>query len=260
MALVAHGREAHVALDWLVERQGADGSVGITQDQSAPGWPTAEAVLAWALADRHAAGDAGRYAVPIDRGVHWLLSSRGIAIERVDPLSHDSSLIGWPWVEGTHSWIEPTAWAVLALKSVGLAEHVRTREAVRLLVDRLLPEGGCNFGNTFVLGQQLLPHLESSGVCLLALAGERNNDPRIGLTADYLERELSRQTATASLSFTLLALAAHNRLPSLAGPLLAAAAERMLVRDRCAYKLAVLALAARGADHPLTTPTEERLP
>ena len=36
-----------------------------------------------------------------------------------EQLGHDSTLIGWPWVEGTHSWIEPTAWAVLALKSVG---------------------------------------------------------------------------------------------------------------------------------------------
>ncbi len=183
-----------------------------------------------------------------------------MALERIEELGHDSTLIGWPWVEGTHSWIEPTAWAVLALKSVGLAQHARTREAVRLLIDRLLPDGGCNFGNTFVLGQQLLPHLQSSGVCMLALAGEKDNDPRIGRTADYLEREISRHTATASLSFSLLGLAAHDRQPALVGPLLAAAAERMLVRDRSAHKLALLALAAQAADHPLTTPTTERLP
>ena len=181
-------------------------------------------------------------------------------LERNEQLGHDSTLIGWPWVEGTHSWIEPTAWAVLALKAVGLAQHPRTREAVRLLVDRLLPDGGCNFGNTFVLGQQLLPHLQSSGICLLALAGEKIDDPRIGRTGDYLERELSRQTATASLSYSLLGLAAHDRQPAMAGPLLAAAAERMLVRDRSAHKLALLALAAKAADHPLTTPTVERLP
>ena len=108
---------------------------------------------------------------------------RGIAVERYEELGHDSSLIGWPWVEGTHSWIEPTAWAVLALKAVGLRQHPRTREAVRLLVDRLLPEGGCNFGNTYVLGQQLLPHLQSSGICLLALAGEKIDDPRIDRTS-----------------------------------------------------------------------------
>ena len=116
---------------------------------------------------------------PISRGIDWLVETRGVALERTEQLGHDSTLIGWPWVEGTHSWIEPTAWAVLALKSAGLSQHPRTREAIRLLIDRLLPDGGCNFGNTVVLGQQLLPHLQSSGICLLALAGERVDDPRI---------------------------------------------------------------------------------
>jgi hypothetical protein len=179
---------------------------------------------------------------------------------REQELGHDSTLVGWAWVEGTHSWIEPTAWGVLALKAVGLAQHPRTREAVRLLVDRLLPDGGCNFGNTFVFGQQLLPHLQSSGICMLALAGESIDDPRIARTGEYLERLLSRSTATASLSYSLLGLAAHDRPLADAGPLLAAAAERMLVRDRSAHKLALLALAEKGSDHPLTTPTAERLP
>jgi hypothetical protein len=260
LALLAHHHSGRAALDWLVDRQQADGSVGITLEQTSPGWTTAQAVLAWALADRVAKNEGLRYMGPAARGVDWLLSTRGVPLERNEQLGHDSMLIGWPWVEGTHSWIEPTAWAVLALKAVGLKQHVRTREAVRLLVDRLLPDGGCNFGNTFVLGQQLLPHLQSSGICLMALAGEKIDDPRIDRTAEYLERELSHRTATASLSYSLLGLSAHNRYLPTAGPMLAAAAERMLVRDRSAHKLALLALAAKGAEHPLTTPTVERLP
>jgi len=255
MALLAHRRRATSALDWLVDRQQADGSVGVTLEQTTPGWTTAQAVLAWALADRQASGEGLRYVTATARGTAWLLGARGVPLERNEQLGHDSTLI-----EGTHSWIEPTAWAVLALKAVGLRQHARTREAVRLLVDRLLPEGGCNFGNTFVLGQQLLPHMQSSGICLLALAGEKIDDPRIDRTAEYLERQISRRTATASLSYSLLGLAAHDRQPTTAGPLLAAAAERMLVRDRSAHKLSLLALAAKGADHPLTTPTVERLP
>ncbi len=189
MALVAHGRDAAGRpLDWLVGAQTADGSVGVELDQNNPGWPTAQAVLAWAVADRDRSPDERRYTGPIARGIDWLLETQGLPLARAnaEELGHDSTLVGWSWVEGTHSWIEPTAWAVLALKAVGLAEHVRTREAVRLLVDRLLPDGGCNFGNTFVLGQQLLPHLQSSGICLLALAGQHSDDPRIGRTGDYL--------------------------------------------------------------------------
>jgi hypothetical protein len=257
---VAHGRDAQRPLDWLVEKQTETGSVGVETGQDSPGWPTAQAVLAWAVADRDRSADERRYSGPIARGTDWLLETQGLSMPKTKDMGHDSTLVGWAWVEGTHSWIEPTAWAVLALKAVGLSQHPRTREAVRLLVDRLLPEGGCNFGNTFVLGQQLLPHLQSSGICLLALAGETIHDPRIGRTGDYLERLLSRSTATASLSYSLLGLAAHDRPLADAGPLLAAAAERMLVRDRSAHKLALLALANRAGDHPLTTPVAERLP
>jgi hypothetical protein len=262
LALLAHGRDAQVALDYLAGSQTADGSVGVELAQNNPGWPTAQAVLAWTVADRQASPAAQRYQTSIARATDWLLETQGLPLERekAEELGHDSTLVGWSWVEGTHSWIEPTAWAVLALKSVGLSEHPRTREAVRLLVDRLLPDGGCNFGNTFVLGQQLLPHLQSSGICMLALAGERLADPRIGKTADYLERQISRQTATASLSYGVLGLAAHDRPRFDAEPLLAAAAERMLVRDRSAHKLGLLALAQKAANHPLTTPVAERLP
>ena len=93
----------------------------------------------------------------------------------------------WPWVLGTHSWIEPTAFNVLALKAAGRGEHPRTREAVRLLVDRLLPTGGCNYGNTTVLGQQLRPHLAPTGLVLLSLAGEQINDSRIAKSLAYLQ-------------------------------------------------------------------------
>ncbi|HTU25996.1 MAG TPA: hypothetical protein VMF30_11395 [Pirellulales bacterium] len=258
LALMAHRQSGSSALDWLTDLQGADGSVGVMLGQPTPAWTTAQAVLAWALADRHAGNKSLRYFASAARGTDWLLGARGEPLERIETTGHDSTLIGWPWVEGTHSWIEPTAWSVLALKAIGMSQHARTREAVRLLVDRLLPDGGCNFGNTFVLGQQLLPHLQASGVCLLALAGERIDDPRIGRTCDYVERQLNRRTATASLCFGLLGLAAHERRFAMAGPLLAAAGERMLVRDRSAYKLSLVALAARAEDRPLTTPPPER--
>ena len=145
LALVAHGRDPHAALDWLVGRQGADGSVGITLEQTVPGWPTAQAVLAWALADRHASSDAARYTTAIARGTDWLLTSQGVPLERNETLGHDSTLVGWPWVEGTHSWIEPTAWAVLALKAVGLAQHARTARSGSLARRSLASRRGLQF-------------------------------------------------------------------------------------------------------------------
>ena len=34
-------------------------------------------------------------------------------------MGHDASIVGWPWVAGTHSWVEPTAMALLAIAREG---------------------------------------------------------------------------------------------------------------------------------------------
>jgi hypothetical protein len=120
-----------------------------------------------------------------------------------------------------------------------------------LLKDRLLPSGGCNYGNTIVFGQELRPHLQPTGLCLLALAGETDLDGRVERSIEYLIDQLSDRTTTASLSFALLGLAAHGRLPAESTSWLAAAAERTLGRDPGSYKLALLALASLGERSPL---------
>src|SRR5260370_23847045 len=40
----------------------------------------------------------------------------------------DLKLIGWSWAEGTFSWVEPTAWACLALQRVGYGGEERVQE------------------------------------------------------------------------------------------------------------------------------------
>ena len=47
----------------------------------------------------------------------------------------------------------------------------RVRQGVKLLLDRQLPHGGWNFGNTLVYGTELLPSEEYIGVALTGLAG-----------------------------------------------------------------------------------------
>src|SRR5262249_59690014 len=41
----------------------------------------------------------------------------------------DLKLTGWPWAENNFSWVEPTSWAILALRAVGQGEHPPVREA-----------------------------------------------------------------------------------------------------------------------------------
>jgi hypothetical protein len=140
---------------------------------------------------------------------------------------------------------------VLALKAVGYGSHPRVREAVRLLVDRLLLCGGCNYGNTVVMGQGLRPHLQPTGLAMLSLAGETDADGRIAKSLDYLSRELSPRTTAASLAHGLLGLTAHERSPAGAQAWLEAAYRRTISRNPAHYPLALIALAAMGANSPL---------
>ena len=60
---------------------------------------------------------------------------------------------------------------ILALKAVGFAGHDRVKEAVRMILNRQLPSGGWNYGNTTVFKRELLPMPEHTGQALCALSG-----------------------------------------------------------------------------------------
>jgi hypothetical protein len=246
IALLGHRRaaSAEASLAWLSNLQAADGSLGVDAAQATPGWPTSLAVLAWKCAD--GPSTAGKHATAIARALVWILKTEGSRFGQTEVLGHNSLLLGWPWVEGTHSWIEPTAMHLLALKHTGYGNHFRARDAVRLIEDRLFESGGCNYGNTVVFGQTLRPHVQSTGLAMLALAGDTDRTGKIEKSLEYLERELPTVPATDSLCYALLGLAAHDRLPKAADAWLAAAARRTLSRGPSSYKLALLALAALG--------------
>ncbi|WP_425399631.1 prenyltransferase/squalene oxidase repeat-containing protein [Aeoliella sp.] len=231
------------AAQWLVERQLRDGSVPASSTQDGPFWTTSLAILAWHEVD------AARYEHQIQRAAEWLLSSEGRTMPRNPNMGHDTTLVGWSWNPETHSWLEPTAFAVMALRAAGHKDHPRTREAVRLLVDRLLPEGGCNYGNTEVLGQMLLPHLQPSGVVLWSLATEDIDDPRVDKSLDTIEQMLEKPTGCSSLAFALLALSAWKRTPKYADELIAEALERPSTWQS-PYKLALLTLASLESNSP----------
>ena len=255
LALAAYGRAeaAARAHAQLRDAQVADGSIPVRQGDASPGWPTSLAVLAWNLPNAAPAP----FAEASCRAVDWLMSIAGETSAQTEYTGHDTTIRGWPWVVGTHSWIEPTAMSVLALKTVGLANHPRAREGVRLLEDRLLPAGGCNYGNTIVLGQALLPHIEPTGAALLALAGEPDRTGKVRESLAYLAATLAADTASASLAYGLLGLAAFDRVPASADAWIAAAMARS-VRRGSSLEVALLALAALKADAPLISPSVEQ--
>ncbi len=257
-ALALSGAGRHSAalpvLDWLAALQASDGSVGVSDEQAEPKWPTSLAVLAWYAFDP--AGSLFR--TRIVEGRRWLLSSEGHRQPRSDRVGHDTTLLGWPWVAGTHAWIEPTALALLALRLTGLGHHPRAREAALLLLDRQLPGGGCNYGNTWVLGQQLLPHTQPTALAVFALAG-LPADSRLAKSVAYLLRSWSRIASTASLCYATMALTAVDRLPGDAPSRLEEAYARSQARGSSTYRLALLALASLGTSSPLVCDAPDTL-
>lgn len=257
MALLAHGRTepAAAALDWLADIQSHQGSVGIDAKMPQPRWPTGWAVLAWhaALAADHAAWPADaqeRWQTAIDRALNWMRLVYGQPLGHTRLYGHDPTLRGWPWVETTHSWVEPTSIAVMAMKAADDRFDLRVREAVAMLLDRMLPEGGWNYGNTIVLGNTLRPHIQPTGLALSALADERAAEDHVRTSIAYLETALSRRTATASLCYAVLGAAAHGHRFDESDARLEAAARRSLDAGASPHKLALLALAHAGEACP----------
>ena len=262
---------ARRALDWLMEIQAPDGSLGIRASQNNPHWATGWAVMAWQLAAAeappaypvHRPADGSSiapatlsWADAARRGLAWLLAWKGESQPASPELRHDTALQGWSWVEGTHSWVEPTAINLWALKTSGRADHPRSREAVRLLLDRMLPSGGWNYGNTAVLGTTLRPHVQPTGLALAALAGEEEAAAACGQAVRALSAMISAKTTAASLAYALIGMAGHRTWPPGADAWLAAAGQRALDRNASGYTLALLALASHGSQCPWFQPRD----
>ena len=191
----------------LMADQRGDGSLGISTDHPEAFWPTSLAVLAGHLSTHDGQHQA--------RAIQFLLSTTGRHWEKSssDPMAHNPALKGWPWIAETHSWVEPTAISMTALRVAGYARHARIEEATRMLMDRQLPHGGWNCGNTIVFGQELRPAPESTGAALHALAGLI---PRKSVqnSLEYLSTVVTRLHTPIAVGWSLLALNSWGAAPS----------------------------------------------
>lgn len=247
LALAGRGllKEAQPGADYLHALQLADGAVPVRSGEDGPSWTTSLAVLAWRAVGEMAESPA------VKKAVAWIESQHGKSLPRHPDMGHNTEIDGWPWAAGTHSWLEPTAFHLLALKAAKRRESRRARDAALLLIDRQLPQGGCNYGNTFVLGQELRPHAQPSGIALAALAGETDRSGRIERSVAWVQQAISSQTTACSLSWALLGLAAHGVTPPESEHWLGCALERVEAHDRSPHKRALIALAALGKQAPL---------
>ena len=226
---------------WLESQQRSDGSVGVSPNLPQPGWPTPLALMLWA--------GVGGFEKARGSAVSWLLRTEGTTVARSanDPMGHDSTIVGWPWVEATHSWVEPTATAILALGVSGKIGEVRVKEGARLLVDRAIPSGGWNLGNPKAFGTYLRSLPGPTGLALLALARTSSDSAVVAPAVSYLKATLAETLAPVSLGWGLLALRAWDADgEGMAAARIDEALARVEGREVSVPELALLLLAAAG--------------
>jgi hypothetical protein len=134
-----------------------------------------------------------------------LVLAKGVAVQQSPQFKQDNSLQGWAWMDGTFSWVEPTAWCALALKASDRRASpdaaARIQEAERLLLDRACVGGGWNFGNSVVLDQDLRPYVACTAIALLALQDKRA-DPVVATGWQWLRQHRLSESSGMALALT----------------------------------------------------------
>jgi hypothetical protein len=154
---------------------------------------------------------------PLGRLLTALVRSYGVQLPPSPELSQDNSLRGWPWMDATFSWVEPTAWCLLALKKArrkpdalpaGATPSLldeRIAEAETLLVDRACRDGGWNFGNSRAFGQDMRPFVATTALTLLALQ-DRRESPAVERGVAMLQRAAESESSGLALALSSICL------------------------------------------------------
>ena len=143
-----------------------------------------------------------------------LIQAKGLGFRQTAALGQDNSIQAWSWVDGTASWVEPTAWCLLLLKRVRpqspsqeAAERIRVGE--QFLFDRVCHQGGWNYGNPEVYGQKLWPYVPTTAVALLAMQDHREH-PIVKQSLQQLKKDVASERSVVAVALTILCLRAYS--------------------------------------------------
>ncbi|MGB0036736.1 MAG: hypothetical protein WBP79_14795 [Candidatus Acidiferrales bacterium] len=156
-------------------------------------------------------------------------------------VSQNHSLYGWPWTTGTASWVEPTAFALLALGCIPAAllpaAAAKRRElAVAMLVDRECPGGGWNCGNPTVYGAAGRPLVGPTVWALLALRNSTAHSS-VAESLDWIVTQTAFPRSTESLALSELCLKSYAFARSSTEPEI----RRRYESDKSSWSVPVLA-------------------
>lgn len=189
-------------LRWIASLVNEHGQLYLPNDDS-PNWGTSQLIIM--LSRLNLLMDVRQ------ASINWLLEWKSQYVETSEVVTLDGSLIGWPWISDTFSWVQPTSFAIFALKLVGLKGHERVKEAEALLFDRICPDGGWNFGNPIMLNRPVDPSLSETAIAIFALQDVPKAVTAIEEGLELLEKELPNYPSALALSLGILCLRIFDR-------------------------------------------------
>lgn len=182
-------------LSWIETRIGADGGVRYEGDDDIH-WSTSLAAYCLAHWARNTA--------KLNACVGCLLKLKGTSDRGA----------GWAWTDQTFSWVEPTSYALLALKAAGQSRHPRVIQAEQMLEARTCADGGWNQGLLKAFYAQPTALGTQTALGLLALQDRVAEHPRVLQAAAFLRSEVPAHPTALTLSWAILAMDAVGEDPA----------------------------------------------
>lgn len=185
VALPPHAAAA--AVTWLGAHARPDGSFG----------------LALGAVDNDSATPYAALALPAglarDRALDHIETAKAEGTAEDPMVPHDARTEGWSWTRGAFGWTEPTGRALLALR-VLRPDSAAIADGLATLADRQCADGGWNYGNALVLGEELPGFAQTTAAALIGLQGAAAELVEPGLAA---LRRLWREEHQGALSLAM---------------------------------------------------------
>src|SRR5688572_28331508 len=172
-------------LDWLLQHQRGEGSWPLSGSTNDGSWATALAIIALNRFPGHQ--------LQMRMASDWLLKQEGRTpgilarlvgafVSPSNAVALNPDLKGWPWIARTVSWVEPTSYALIALKQMRAYVaasnlEARIQQGEMMIYDRMCKGGGWNYGNSKVFGEALWPYPDVTAVALIALQDHQSSEP-----------------------------------------------------------------------------------
>lgn len=206
----------------LLELQNSDG--GWSEEQgSKSDWATATALLAMSILQRNkdvTNGTASEtIAKALERGFQCLV---GLRTDMMSDFGRVCMMVvqgpdfdyprGWPWEPDTYNWIEPTAYALLAIKSAKLHNDKRYKKAVEqaqlYMLQKTCKPAGWNFGAPRTLGTDWPPTPPPTALAVISLQDVK--DEKVDAATECL-KNMSGPAVDTTLADALRMLARDTR-------------------------------------------------